>query len=60
MAQLADEATAEAAANAKKKKEDAAFRRYSVEVGFETTIVPKRKIKATATTEVEKNQNVLE
>ena len=59
MAQVADAATAEAVVNAAEEKEDKQFRRYSAAVGYGTDVVPKRKVKATASTDAEMDQNVL-
>ena len=60
MAQVADAATAEAAVNAAEEKNDEHFRRYSMECGFETDVVPKRKVEATAATDAEMRQYVLD
>ena len=60
MAQVADAATAEATANAKEEKKDEQFRRYSAACGYETDVVPKRQIKATAASEAEMDQDVLD
>jgi len=60
MSQVADEATAEAVAKTKEEKDNEQFRRYSMELGFETDVVPKRKVKATAATDAEMKQYVLD